>query len=132
MNALKSPSAISPFSVFAWLWSAGMIAHMASYSEPLETVTVAMLILALAVLFGVYRTAAFLTLAGVHLLYVYDRLPRVPNHSILAAAIDITIIAAAAWLALSSRRVHIDTSTLYGMFAPVVRIELLVLYFFVV
>jgi len=132
MNALKSPSAISPFSVFAWLWSAGMIAHMASYSEPLQTITVAMLILALAVLFGFYRTTAFLMLAGVHLLYVYDRLPRVPNHSILAAAIDITILAAAAWLALTSRRLTIDTAALYRLFAPVVRIELLVLYFFVV
>lgn len=120
------------FSVFTWLWAAGILFHMASYSEPVEAVTVGMLASALAVIFGVFRTAAFFTLVVAHLLYVYIRLPRVPNHSILAAAIDITILAAAGWLAMSTRSRRIDLTKLYRSFAPVVRLELLVLYFYVV
>ena len=125
-------SEIGPFTVFAWLWAAGIISHMASYSEPVELVTVAMFALALAVVFGVYRTGAFFTLVAVHVVYVYIRLPRVPNHSVLAAAVDLTILGAALWAAISARSWHIDTTALYKSFAPVVRIELLIVYFFVV
>ena len=120
------------FSVFAWLWAAGILFHMASYSEPVEPVTVVMLVSALAVIFAASRTAAFFTLVAAHLLYVYFRLPRVPNHSVLTAAIDITILAAAAWLAVRERTLRIDLTSLYRSFAPVVRIELLILYFYVV
>jgi hypothetical protein len=118
--------------VFAWLWAAGILFHMSSYSEPVEPVTVVMFVSALAVIFGLFRTTAFFTLAAAHVLYVYIRLPRVPNHSVLAAAINITILAAAAWLAVQKRGWKIDLTALYKSFAPVVRIELLVLYFFVV
>jgi hypothetical protein len=120
------------FSVFAWLWAAGILFHMSSYSEPVEPVTVAMFLSALAVIFGLFRTSAFFALVAAHVLYVYMRLPRVPNHSVLAAAINITILAAAAWLAVQKRGWKIDLTALYKSFAPVVRIELLVLYFFVV
>jgi hypothetical protein len=126
------PSEIDPFTVFAWLWAAGIISHMASYSEPLEPVTVVMFALTLAVVFGVYRTGAFFTLLTVHVAYVYIRLPRVPNHSIIAAAVDFTILGAALWAASASRNWRIDLTALYKTFAPVVRIELLVVYFYVV
>src|SRR5687767_3056333 len=68
--APEIPSDINPFTVFAWLWAAGIISHMASYSEPVELVTVAMFTLALAVLFGIYRTSAFFALVIVHVIYV--------------------------------------------------------------
>jgi hypothetical protein len=123
---------IGPFTVFAWLWAAGMISHMASYSEPVELATVAMFTLAILVVFGMYRTGAFFMLLIVHLIYVYSRLPRVPNHSVIAAAVDLTILGAALWMASSTRDWRIDTTALYKTFAPVVRIELLIVYFFVV
>ena len=131
-TAPDSPSEIGPFTVFAWLWAAGLISHMSSYSEPLELVTVAMFALALAVVFGLYRTRTFLLLVAVHVIYVYSRLPRVPNHSVIAAAVDLTILAAALGAAISTRTWRIDTTKLYQAFAPVVRIELLIVYFFVV
>jgi hypothetical protein len=109
-----------------------MISHMASYSEPVEPVTVAMFSLALAVVFGVYRTGAFFMLLAVHVIYVYLRLPRVPNHSIIAAAVDLTILGAALWAAISIRHWRIDMTELYKTFAPVVRLELLIVYFYVV
>ena len=128
----ESPSEWGPFTVFAWLWAAGIISHMASYSEPVELVTIVMFVLALAVVFGVYKMPAFFTLVAVHVIYVYIRLPRVPNHSVIAAAVDLTILGAALWSVISTRTLHIDTKALYQMFAPVVRIELLIVYFFVV
>ena len=126
------PDAIGPFRVFSWLWAAAVLGHMSSYSEPVQPVTVAMVALAFAVLFGVSRVLAFFLLLIAHLLYVYGRLPHVPNHSILAASIDLTILTAAAWSAVSQRTWTLDTTALYKSFAPVIRIELLVLYFFVV
>jgi hypothetical protein len=131
-TAPESPSEIGPFTVFAWLWAAGIISHMASYSEPVELVTVAMFSLALAVVFGMYRTGAFFMLVAVHMIYVYLRLPRVPNHSVIAAAVDLTILGAALWTASSTRSWRIDTLALYKTFAPAVRVELLIVYFFVV
>ncbi len=131
-TAPYSPSDAGPFTVFAWLWAAGIISHMSSYSEPVELVTVAMFVLALAVVFGVARTAAFFTLLAVHVIYVYIRLPRVPNHSVIAAAVDLTILGAGLWAAISTRHWRIDRAALYKAFAPVVRIELLIVYFFVV
>jgi hypothetical protein len=59
-------------------------------------------------------------------------MPHIPNHSLLTACIDLTILTSAAWLALRTRTPAIDAQALYRTFAPVVRIELLVLYFFVV
>jgi hypothetical protein len=131
-TAPVTPSDTNPFTVFAWLWAAGIISHMASYSEPLELVTVVMFVLAFAVVFGVYRTGAFFLLLAVHVIYVYIRLPRVPNHSVIAAAVDLTILGAALISASSTRNWRIDTTGLYKTFAPVVRIELLIVYFFVV
>ena len=57
-TAPDSPSEIGPFTVFAWLWAAGIISHMSSYSEPVELVTVAMFALAIAVVFGIVQDAA--------------------------------------------------------------------------
>ena len=130
--APEVPSGIGPFTVFAWLWAAGIISHMASYSEPVELVTVAMFTLALAVIFGFYRTTTFFILLAVHLIYVYRRMPGVPNHAIIAAAVDLTIIGGALVAAISSRSWRLDATALYKIFAPVVRIELLIVYFFVV
>ena len=132
VSAPDSPSEVGPFTVFMWLWAAGIISHMSSYGEPVEPVTVAMFALALAVVFGVHRTGSFFVLVAVHVLYVYSRLPRVPNHSVLAAAVDLTILAAAIQAWISTRTWRIDTTQLYRTFAPVVRIELLIVYFFVV
>ena len=123
---------VAPFTVFVWLWAAATLSHMASYSEPLRPLTAVMVALAFAVLFGIYRVAAFFLLLVAHLAYVYGKLPHVPNHSILAACIDLTILSAAAWMLIGKRSFVFDTSTLYRVFAPIVRIELLVLYFFVV
>jgi hypothetical protein len=93
---------------------------------------VTMFVLALAVVFGRNRTGVFLLLVAVHVIYVFDRLPRVPNHSVIAAGVDLTILGAALGAAISTRTWRVDTTALYQAFAPVVRIELLIVYFFVV
>ena len=125
-------SVFEQFDAFAWLWAAGTLWHMASYSERPSLTTAAMVLLAFAVLFGVARTRLFLILLAAHAYYVFERLPNVPNHSILAACIDLTILTAAAHSAAVTRSWHIDPSALYKRFAPLVRIELLALYFFAV
>jgi hypothetical protein len=135
----RHPGALSPpapapaaFHVFAWLWAAGMVSHMASYSEPLRPETAAMFALSVFVLFRPTATTALLALLATHLLYVCERMPRVPNHSLLAAIVDLTILTSALACAWKRRTWRIELRDLYESFAPVVRIELLVLYFFVV
>lgn len=126
------PADPAPLHVFAWLWAAGMVSHMASYSEPVQPITLIMFALACAVLFGWRPMAAFYGLLLVHFVYVIDRLPGVPNHSILAAGVDLTILAVGVHGVVSARGLAVDALRVYRTFAPVLRIELLVLYFFVV
>ena len=132
VTAPEPPNVRGPFTVFAWLWAAGMISHMSSYSEPLTPVTITMFSLAVIVLFRPTLTAAFLALLAVHLFYVYQRMPEIPNHSLIAAGVDMTVLSAAAWHALRTRTWRLDLRDLYRTFAPVVRIEVVIVYFFVV
>lgn len=105
---------------------------MASYSEPVQTITVVMFGLALSVLFRPSTQALFFALLIAHIAYVYGRLPHMPNHAVFAACVDLTILSAGAWQLLTRRTWRLNPDELYKSFASVVRIELLVLYFFVV
>jgi hypothetical protein len=105
---------------------------MASYSEPLQTITAVLFALALSVLFRPSRPPLFFALLIAHVAYVYTRLPHMPNHAVFAACVDLTILSAAAGQTLVKRTWKLDPDGLYRSFAPVVRIEILVLYFFVV
>jgi hypothetical protein len=129
--ATPQPTTAS-LTIFAWLWAAGMISHMSSYSEPLTPVTITMLLLALIVLFRPSLTPALLALLAVHLFYVFERLPEIPNHSLIAAGVDLTILSVAVWHAVRTRTWRLEPRDLYKSFAPVVRIEVVVVYFFVV
>ena len=55
-----------------------------------------------------------------------------PNHAVFAACVDLTILSAAAGQIVDQRTWKLNADELYRSFAPVVRIEILVLYFFVV
>jgi hypothetical protein len=55
-----------------------------------------------------------------------------PNHAVFAACVELTILSAAAGHMLIRRTREINADDLYRWFAPVERIEILVLYFFVV
>jgi hypothetical protein len=128
-------SSLPAFTVFSWLWAAGMVSHLSSYGEPVRPTTVAVFLLAVLVLFRPSSTASFVALLLAHLAYVFEKMPHIPNHSLLAACIDLTILSA---VAVQAGRLFgrasgaIDRGDVYRSFAPVVRIELLVLYFFVV
>ena len=67
-----------------------------------------------------------------HVAYVYIRMPHMPNHAVFAACVDSTILCAAAAQMLTQRTWRLNADDLFRSFAPVVRIEILVLYFFVV
>lgn len=125
-------SSVSAFTIFAFLWAAGILMHMASYSEPLRALQVLIVATAFIVIVRPSIVPAFLVLLVLHTAYVYRGLPRQPNHSILAVCADLTILTAALSVMLSKRSWTIDTTELYALFAPVLRIEFVVLYFFVV
>jgi hypothetical protein len=118
--------------VFAWLWAVGVVSHMGSYSEPLQTITVVLFSVALLVLFRPSTRVLFFALLAAHVAYVYDRLPHMPNHAVFAACVELTILSAAAGHMLTRRTWEVNADELFRSFAPIVRIEILVLYFFVV
>lgn len=119
------------FALFAALWAIGILAHMASYSEPLRPLQAVIVAAAFA---AIWRPAVvpFLALTLLHGFYVFKGLPTVPNHSILAACADATIAAAALTLLLRRRSGPFDGAALYRLVAPVLRIELCAMYFLVV
>lgn len=108
-----------------------MLFHMAGQGESLGPIRIALFLLSFAV---VWRPLISLTVAmfAVHALYTASVLPYISNHQVFALFVDITVLGAGVWALLTKRRGRLDAAGLYTAFAPVVRLELLLLYFFVV
>lgn len=59
-------------------------------------------------------------------------LPRVPNHLVFVFVVACSIIAAWAGLVIRDKTLNINPSTLYNTFSPIIRVEVLLLYFWAV
>ncbi|WP_224994261.1 hypothetical protein [Cesiribacter sp. SM1] len=78
---------------------------------------------------SVIRLIIFISL---QLYEVFNALPVGSNHWIFAAFVNLTILRAIFYQVLKGRSFQIDKASLLETFAPIVRIELIILYFFVV
>jgi hypothetical protein len=125
-----APAAVA-FRMFARLWAAGVLFHMASYGESPSLTTIPLAVTACLVL---ARPAVlpFVGVLALHLLYVVERLPHVPNHAVFGACADLTMLAAAFGLAVRGRWSRVEPGALFRSFAPIVRLELVLFYGFVV
>ena len=100
------------------------------YATELHYVLLTVAAIALIVKPGsVIRLCLLITL---QLYEVAFRLPEISNHWIFTTFVNLTILQALLYLIFKSKSLRVNKETLIRTFAPVVRIELLLLYFFVV
>jgi hypothetical protein len=120
------------FKWFSILWAIASLFHMAHSSVFDSQVNFALL--TLAALYVIFRPsmAGFLILI---ILQVFDALYRMPfttNHWIFTAFVNVTIVHCLLYHIITKRTFQINPAGWLKSFAPLVRIELIVLYFFAV
>lgn len=74
-----------------------------------------------------YRLYALLLLVPID---AFGKMPWIPNHWLFASVVSLTILSSALILLIRDRRMSVDGSELFDTFAPAVRLELVLLYFF--
>ncbi|MBA2671697.1 MAG: HTTM domain-containing protein [Gemmatimonadetes bacterium] len=121
--------------IFAALWAIATIFHQIAYPE--RHVDIFQYALTLAALWLLLRPSSLLRLGALvvaQLVQVAYYTPNfVSNHWLFTAFVNITILLAFAHLFLTSLRggvAGVDRAELFRTFAPAVRIEVLILYFF--
>ena len=125
-------------SAFTLLWAVATLIHQASFTgwislnRPLGWGLTALA--SMAVIWP-RSIALFTAMVGVSALYTMQRLPNVPNHILFELFVSLTILLGVAlgWLDLRRRQIEPAKARdhIYSSFAATVRIELLLLYFFV-
>ncbi|UOR06566.1 hypothetical protein MUN82_05580 [Hymenobacter aerilatus] len=121
------------YAVFCALWAIATLFHMAQ--SRLYTTQLHYLLLTLAALAVLSKPSSIvrlLVLIGLQLYEVFSRLPDISNHWLFTTFVNLTILQALVWTAFKERRLSVDRAALLRAFAPAVRLELLILYFFVV
>ncbi len=119
----------SSFTVFSALWAAATLFHMASYDQWGHS-----RYLALAAGWVLLQPGSIPAVAVLGVLEIDKAIalsPYVPNHWVFTTLVNVAILLAIV-IALVRRRGRVDRAELYEMFAPAVRVSLLVLYAFVV
>ncbi|MFQ5415781.1 MAG: hypothetical protein ACE5FL_01910 [Myxococcota bacterium] len=129
-TALEDSAESRSLAVFSFLWAAAAMFHRAESGtwarSPLES---AESLAAFWLLFHPRSGRAFLTLVSLQFLQNAVLMPHISNHTILLWIMTGTILLAAGTLFASGRYAP---GRLYRAFAPALRIELLILYFYVV
>jgi len=132
-NSIRSPRSSELFVAFGILWSLATLFHLAQFDDWAKNPPALVLTLAATVyLIDPQSLKKFLFFILAQTLSIFVDLPRVTNHWLFSFFVAITILAAYASLRLRSKRAGCGKEELFECFAPIVRIELVILYFFVV
>jgi hypothetical protein len=126
------PAAGIQFRVFAILWAIAALFHMAHSSVFNTQLNFALL--TLSALFVIFRPSlpSFLLLITLQLFDAIFRMPFTTNHWLFTAFVNLTILHAVVYLIIKGKTFRIGESDLFNTFSPVVRIEVIILYFFAV
>lgn len=121
------------FQVFACLWAIACLFHMANdrvFDNQLH-----LLVLTIACIYVLTKPSSvfrLIVLMALQLFEVFKSMPGVSNHWIFTAFVNVTILSVVIFLMYKRKTFKLDKEQLYLSFAPVVRIEVIILYFFVV
>lgn len=121
------------FQVFACLWAIACLFHMANdrvFDNQLH-----LLVLTIACIYVLTKPSSvfrLIVLMALQLFEVFKSMPGVSNHWIFTAFVNVTILSVVIFLMYKRKTFKLDKEQLYRSFAPVVRIEVIILYFFVV
>ena len=121
------------FELFSMAWAIAALFHMANHRS--YTVSLAYFLLTISAILVLVRPSSIGRLTIFILLQIFQVLttsPNVSNHWLFTAFVNLTIIQAILYLAIKNKSFAIHKDELLKTFAPVVRIELLILYFYVV
>jgi len=121
------------YKLFCVVWAIATLFHMAQsriYTSELPYVLLTLTAIAL-----ILKPGSVIRLGLLIVLQLYEvafRLPDISNHWIFTTFVNLTILQAIVYLVIKQKSLRVDQGALLRTFAPVVRIELLLLYFFVV
>ena len=132
-NSIGSPQSSVLFVAFGILWSLATLFHLAQFDDWAKNLpALALSLAAIVYLVDPQSLKKFLFFSLAQALSIYADLPQVTNHWLFSFFVAITILGAYASLSLRSKKAGCSKEELFECFAPVVRIELVILYFFVV
>jgi hypothetical protein len=117
------------FTIFAFLLAAATVFHEAALGE-LRVTHALVTLAALWVLLRPSSLTRFLVLVAAQLVVFADDLPHVVNHWLVLAVTNLVVVAYIAWAAIGRREWPIRTGALYQSLAPILRLELILVYLF--
>ena len=121
------------YKVFCVTWASATLFHLAQ--SRLYTTSLYYALLTTAAILLILRPASMLRLTALLTLQLYEipfQLPYVSNHWLFTAFVNLTILQAVVYLIVRDKTLRVDKVSLIRLFAPVVRLEVIILYFFVV
>lgn len=122
----------SPFRNFTVAWAIASLFHMA-HSGIFDT-RLNLALLSIAALYVIFRPTlpGLIALILLQLMDVAFRMPDVTNHWIFTAFVNLTILQSVLYCVYKRKSFAVDEMDVFDTFAPAVRIEVLILYFFAV
>lgn len=117
--------------IFSFLLAAAVIFHVGKWNIWLHSPV--SLALGASAVFVLLKPSSISRLYALLLLVLVDafgKMPWIPNHWLFAAVVSLTILSSALILIVRARRMSVEGSELFDTFAPAVRLELVLLYFF--
>lgn len=121
------------FNIFACLWAIATLFHLAHSSTYDIKLHYALLsIVAMFILFSTLKFKGLLCLIALQIYSTFYEMPNMSNHWLFTTFVNLTIIQALIFLIFKKKTLNINKGELLEMFAPVLRIELIIMYFFVV
>ena len=128
----RSPLAVRQFKIFCVLWAIATLFHMAHSS--VFDVQLNLALLTLAGFYAIFRPSmtSFIALITLQIFDAAFRMPFTTNHWIFTAFANMTMLYVLLFLILRFRSFNIKPDNFYKTFAPVIRVELIILYFFTV
>ncbi len=121
------------FELFSIAWAIAALFHMANHRT--YTVSLAYFLLTIAAILVLAKpssVARFTLFILLQVFQVITTMPSVSNHWLFTAIVNLTIIQSLVYLAIKNKSFAVNKDELLKIFAPVVRVELLILYFYVV
>lgn len=119
----------SQFTVFAFLLAAATVFHEVALGE-LRVTHVVVTLAAVWVLLRPSSLTRFLILVAAQLVVFADDLPEVVNHWLVLSVTNLVVVAYIAWAVIGRREWPIRKGALYRSLAPILRLELILVYLF--
>ncbi|TXK52115.1 hypothetical protein FVR03_02300 [Pontibacter qinzhouensis] len=129
----KYASSILKYKIFCCVWAIAAIFHMANANAFTGNLTYFLFTCAAIALIAKPSSMVRLLIFIIMQMYqAYAELPVISNHWLITTFVNLTILQAFVYLIVKRRSFYIDKAELLDTFAPLVKMELIVLYFYAV